>query len=637
MAPVIPFLDDTEHPFKQVLATEQTSQSIQARIHEKRDAIQAVKKRAVDQGIPRKLVYVDIKRLEKEISEYKRRLDSNERSRRFWRALHLAHWRLTVRPLKVVHLPHEILTMIFAHFEDDPTPPIQVESNSSDDCLPKPDVANIRNIRLTCRSFCEAGSRFLLPVIEISFTRSSVQRLEEISNHPTISRGVRIIRIHADAYSSWLANNWGNFCNQIIIRLETLSSRFELEAERVWRRVTEDCRLVGLIPEPRFLKIRGQEMVLQDAEDLAAIVKKFEDRDSSVELALDPFETKISEALVQTHQEYKGRYREQQSLAEDAQICTNISTAISLMPFVQRLCIVGSCGPLMDEILGGRFDEPLDTHKWRAAFRSPNPFQNMMLHQFTGVRTRTLLEWNGIPAFSLVLRLPLVLQAGSRNLTHLDIDFPAVSGSSQEIAAEHLQDLRLACQQLKVVQIRVTQGALDRLFSPEWGLAATYSVIEAMLVSPDLEAFKLDLQTEDFPEDLVESDESVASLLAGISWDKLRTLHLANVSIEVDELRELLARAPGKIHLNLTGVLLLEGTWAEALEILRGRADSSSRVVNPRGKEIAALSRREADYFRHEFDSEHRNGWYSAQRCPGPASHYIRGGDISNPLIRVYG
>lgn len=633
MARVVPFFSDTSHPFKQVLAAEQTSQSIQAWIHEKRETIKVVKKRAIDQGIPCNSVFVGIKRLENEIRGYKRWLDSNENSRRLWRALHLAAWQASVRPLKVVDLPHEILTMIFAHFEDVPTPSVQVESSSSDRSLPEPDAASIKNIRLTCRSFCEAGSRFLLPVVDISLTRSSVQRLEQISNHPTISKGVRVVRIHTDAYSTLLVNDWHQFCFAIYTRLRSLSDRLKVEAEKARRQVADDCRLVGLIPEPKVLEIREHDMLLKDAQYLLATMGKCRPWDFPFDLPLNYSETKISKDLAQAHEEYKQRYWEQERLAEDARICAKISVAIDLMPSVQRLCINGARGP-WTEIERDSSGEPLDTQKWRSAFRSSNPFRSMTVHTSTGFRPLVLMAQERTQPFSLVLKLPLVLQAGSRNLTYLDIDLPTVNRNLQDIAADHLQNLRHACQKLRSVRIRVIWSNIDN-WNPALGLAATHTLLEAMLVSPGLEVIKLDLNAEDQVNGLVESHESVAPLLAGISWDKLQALHLAHVPIEAGKLRELLSKAPGTIHLDLNGIFLLEGTWAEALEILRGRADSSSRVVDPQGVEMGALSEEEADYLWYEFESEHRGGWYSDERCPGPASFYIRGGNIPNPLIPV--
>lgn len=633
MAPVAPFLADTGHPFKQVLAAEQTSQSIQAWIHEKRDGIQAIKKQTIYHGIPYDFFLLDIKKMEKEISKYKRWLKFNENDRQLWRAFHLAAWRATVRPLKVVDLPHEILTMIFAHFEDVPTPSIQVESSSSDGSLPEPDTTSIKNIRLTCRSFCEAGSSFLLPVVEISLTRSSVRRLEQISNHPTISKGVRVVRIDTDAYSTLLANERHQFGFAIYTRLRSLSDRLKVEAEKARRQVADDCRLVGLIPGPKSLEIREHDMLLRDAQYLLATMEKCKPWDFSFDLPLNHSETKISKALAQAHEEYKQRYWEQERLAEDARICAKISAAIDLMPSVQRLSITRARGPWI-EIERDSYGEPLDTQKWRSAFRSSNPFQSMMVHSSTGFRPVAGTDQERTQQFSLLLKLPLVLQAGSRNLTYLDIDLPPVNHGLQDIAADHLQSLRHACQQLRSVRIRVIWSNIDK-WNPALGLAATHTLLEAMLASPGLEIIKLDLKAEYQGNGLVESDESVAPLLAGISWGKLQALHLAHVSIEAGKLRELLGKAPGTIHLDLNGIFLLEGTWAEALEILRGRADSSSRVVDPQGVEIGALSEDEADYLWYEFESEHRDGWYSAQRCPGPASFYIRGGNIPNPLIRV--
>lgn len=231
MESVVPSLSDTSGPYKQLLAAEQTAQSIQAWIHEKKDAIHGIKQQAVDQDIPYKAIYEHIKQLEQDIGGFKRLLKSNEASRDHWRGLHMAAWRATVRPLKVVEMPNEILTQVFSNFEDDPVPQIQVDHSSFDDLLPSPDIRSIKSIRLTCAVFCDVGSRFLLPVVNISFTRSSLQRLREISNHANISKGVLYIRFDISPYSSWLTG-LEHFCISASNRLATLRMLYTTHLSR---------------------------------------------------------------------------------------------------------------------------------------------------------------------------------------------------------------------------------------------------------------------------------------------------------------------------------------------------------------------------------------------------------------------
>ena len=42
---------------------------------------------------------------------------------------------------------------------------------------------------------------------------------------------------------------------------------------------------------------------------------------------------------------------------------------------------------------------------------------------------------------------------------------------------------------------------------------------------------------------------------------------------------------------------------------------------------------RQISYWRNELRSEHRDGWYSDPRSPGPASYYIWGGKVPYYLL----
>lgn len=57
------------------------------------------------------------------------------------------------------------------------------------------DSADIKNIRLTCGRFCSTSSHFLLDCLDVRLTTASIARAKEISCHPTISKGIRILHI----------------------------------------------------------------------------------------------------------------------------------------------------------------------------------------------------------------------------------------------------------------------------------------------------------------------------------------------------------------------------------------------------------------------------------------------------------
>ncbi|KAI7780405.1 hypothetical protein LA080_016129 [Diaporthe eres] len=616
MERVVPFLADVNGPYKQLLAAEQTAQSLQAWIQEKNDAIHTIKQQILNQDLPDNAMDGHIKLLEEDISRFKQLQESNEASRNHWREMHMTAWRATVRPLKVVDMPNEILQMIFGNFKDDRDPQIQLDPIDSDSTLPSPDVTSIKNIRLTCRNFCDNGSKFLLPVVNFSFTRSSLQRLEDISNHSTISAGVRILRVHANPYNALLANDRYLFRRATHTKLWLLKGRIADDMRQAQKEVANACSLAR---ESELFRTSELRAALTEADRVMEAMREV-DGATKREDRPDNFEKNVKNALDQAHEEYVRRYREQQSLMQDRQVHDNIATAVRKMWSIQGLHITNLGGPEWDHIirsgLGGRYDG----QKYKALLGRPNPFWDLVIHVDV---EDSLLDWDPAPQFSLLNKLPLVIEAASNNLTRLNIVIPPTL--SLEVLAADLPNVRHACQNLKVVQVRVCQGLVMQDSRPRFvhaSLPTTYSLLDALLVSPRLEVVRLFLERAVGLE-WFDSTESIGSVLANLSWDTLRSVCLFGFPVKVDELQQVFEGVAGKLHLDLNGIYLMEGTWAQALEILRGRADSASRVTSPRGVELRGMVRWETRNFRRKFQ---RQGL-------GPASLYIRGVDIPNPLV----
>lgn len=633
MERTVPFLADTSGAFKQLLAAEQTAQLVEGWIQEKRHAIRSIKKQAIDQDIPYKAIYGHIKQLEEDIGGFKRLLVSNEASRNHWRKLHMTAWRATVRPLKLAEMPNEILKQAFANFEDDPLPQIQIENSSFDASLPSPDIKSIKNIRRTCRALCEVASEFLLPVVDISFTRFSLQRLAEISNHPTISKSVRFIRFDISPYSSYLADSQ-HFREVAYSRLAVVRRYHATRIFKTQNEVAEALRISGIHAESRSWMMNGLD-VSQDEQTLAilkalrvqALLQDIQDV-----VPLDSLERKIKLAISRAHEEYMRRYLEQRSLIESPQVYADIATSIGRMPSAKKLFVNDICGRYWYDAFISGWGKTFDTEKYSSMVMGPSPFHELMVQP--GTCEQGVLENDGEPPLSLLHHLPSMFQAFSQTLTHLDIDIKPNPKIHIEISAADIQSLRNACQQLKSLKLRFVKG-YPAVASEGMSLECftmTNTLLGAMLGSPHLEELRLCLILGSTYR-LSDSATILGHVLEKLTGNKVRSVWLSHIPIKIYELQQLLDRAPEGIHLEMNRLYLLDGTWAQALDILRGSTDSTSRIVNPQGGEMRTMSAREARYFRHEFRSEHLDGWYSDQRCPGPASFYIRGGNIPNPLI----
>jgi hypothetical protein len=67
---------------------------------------------------------------------------------------------------------------------------------------------SIKQVRLTCRRFCNTSSHLLLDYVPVCLTRESLAHLDEVSRHPLLSKGVRAIKFSVvPYYDAVLAND----------------------------------------------------------------------------------------------------------------------------------------------------------------------------------------------------------------------------------------------------------------------------------------------------------------------------------------------------------------------------------------------------------------------------------------------
>ncbi|KAM7201276.1 hypothetical protein V8F33_003376 [Rhypophila sp. PSN 637] len=94
----------------------------------------------------------------------------------------------------LARLPNELLLRIFEINGQGPSP-----ESCGRNRHPVPEhVRTIQSLRLTCRQFYEIAGLLLIPSIQIDFLLSSIYRLQQVSNYPLISRGIRTIKIMLD-------------------------------------------------------------------------------------------------------------------------------------------------------------------------------------------------------------------------------------------------------------------------------------------------------------------------------------------------------------------------------------------------------------------------------------------------------
>lgn len=65
--------------------------------------------------------------------------------------------------------------------------------------------------RLTCRRFSRTSSSFLMSHVRVYLTPASLRRLEAISRHPAIGRGIRHVQVNLSYYDGVVAHDIRRF------------------------------------------------------------------------------------------------------------------------------------------------------------------------------------------------------------------------------------------------------------------------------------------------------------------------------------------------------------------------------------------------------------------------------------------
>lgn len=244
----------------------------------------------------------------------------------------------------ILDLPFEILLKIFQN--------IQVYTGSRDDRSPE-SVNDIKNCRLTCRRFNEAGSQLLVPTLEIDCSLKSLDKIEQIANHPIISKGVRTVQVCLREYPMDISRHINDFILSSTLMLHQAIAYTKEEAKGpndVWRkrfpillqepgRLEESRRLVETWNRIFFFGDRGvlPEDEDEDDDDLLPDVP------SKKPQAGDTLHRRLA---TQALQEYETLHYIQKALLEDRdedddhgipQFLPRIATALASLPRLRNL------------------------------------------------------------------------------------------------------------------------------------------------------------------------------------------------------------------------------------------------------------------------------------------------------------
>lgn len=419
-----------------------------------------------------------------------------------------------IRPLKLLDLPDELLQWIFDCA-------ISGGWKLREPSRPRPEsvLDTVRNLRLTCRRFHNTSSHLLLPHIRVYSTKQSLDHLEEVARHASISRGVRSIHIVLVFYNPTLARSIQAFAENCAKKLEVNVNhwRFRRNDDQ-----NEDTVLAKAIKKALT--------IMESWNDVArkGIIED-DDREATT-------------LLLQAHEHYQQRFAEQTALLCDGMLGRAIASATAQLPAASRIrfgSFYTSISPDMYSLKPDDVDNPDSLHDLLTA-----PFDF-----WDGIRARRFID---PPTDALGGLFTAVQQPSRVPLTWLSIEMPMPSVMSRLPPAndEDRAKIRAAVKHLEFAKFAAVDLNCDSREADEWGPLIT--LLSALLDTASLKQIHLDLRRiipySEPP------DASLGSVLLSRAWPMLETLIFFG-SFHLEEIKQAVTQARNKLTLTLSGYL----------------------------------------------------------------------------------
>lgn len=455
------------------------------------------------------------------------------------------------------------------------------------------DSADIRNIRLTCRRFCSTSSHLLLDCLDVCLTAASLARAQEISCHPTISKGIRVLHISLRC-NRRLPSFLGYLSSATKYLLKNLS-RVDWDPQNVFE-------------NGNFTSLAEVQAILGERERLFRSWSQYsvEQRCSTHQQSLDV------EVLQRGYEKYQMAYEWQRRAVKDRTFAQAIAAAVGRMSRATRL---------------------LFTNRFRYRERSPGFHANMWRHHTSAsdiLDDRMMLSIGVslgpevITPTELAVQVPLAIHSAGCSTIEIGIDFSTLSGlcprSTWIRNRAQVPDLKAAAESLKAFTFKscpIGSSPSEEISTSvstylRVVLGAGAGNIQALTLFPGFSYSSLDL---DRP-----YKGHIGPLLASRPWPHLRDISLADFPFHLNDLKRFIEGLQPGAFLNLRLIHLRSGTWAEGLDLLRSKANPESWVCYLTGAECESIS---SDQIKRIFDGMQAS-W---------ASQYIRGVSICNPFL----
>jgi len=502
--------------------------------------------------------------------------------------------RPSLRPLRILDMPDEILIKIFGYVKGW-HPNIRYFYQFA------VGVSEVKNLRLTCRRFCSTSSHLLVHFLRVEMDSSSLSCLEEISCHPTIAKGVAAVRVILSFYDSVMADDIWAFADYSMEKLRETTEFFE--------------RIVSVDYETKVLHA-PEETVLETIDKFKAVLESWEAFiDGTPDDPANVEDLSYRMVIRKAHEEYRRRFAEQQRMREDGTFLQTVAAVMARMPRATRLEV--------------RDNESACYGKRPYFFEQAKDNEALGRGLVFSIGWEEARVYNlGQPPAEILVKLPLAVHKAGVLLTGLSIelsipeDFEAFAPSEQEA-----QNLTAAMQRLKTFEFcpRGTKGPSFWPAREPEEIQHLSRYLTAILDTETIDRIHLDFSSI-WDQD-TQPTFSLGPIISLRSWPKLFAFASIAVPFHLAELERFIDHiSPATMILDMNQMHMLRGNWADGLDLLRKGAVKYCNLKHPAGGECEVLSE---EKYKAIFANPTRQGFYDET---SKAEDYIRGYIDQNPL-----
>ncbi|KAI0184585.1 hypothetical protein EV127DRAFT_443940 [Xylaria flabelliformis] len=492
-----------------------------------------------------------------------------------------------MKPQRILDLPNELLIHIFEYVEEGRT---SIDEPWVFDVVPY-NIKIIQDLRLTCRRFHATSSHLLLPFVKVNITHRSLTRLDEISHHPFISRGVRAIKLCLGPfYDSVITHDIQAFAAYQASKLRPYIPIWDTFVGR---------EIYGSTSTKTYQKASTKAVALAESWE---------------KLAAQGVDTNCAEHLLilKAHAEYLQLYEDYEALS--GSVVQIIASAMVRLPTATWIKVD-------------------DNHSsWSTGYLRPED-----LDQENSLLDHLLLPmgWSdtkkymlGPPPFHLIGELLFSIERLGIPLKGLDIETPPPTGlfPTSDMATTHdLGVLRTTFKQLETISFCPQTNFWDQ----HWTKRAPEEWIDFidfllhLLHTRSLRKIHLNFDfmcNYDPPPQL-----SMARLLLSYIWPNLQDLYF-NGPFHLKELKAIVKPLRRTVKLQWCGYLM-SGSWADVLDLLRERNAPCQQLGD--GNADGGVHGQECDRMN---DSVRQSIFRQNHFLESKATQYIREELPSNPV-----